>query len=134
MAVKIWMEMDHTVRLEKFRSRSQAIADGLIGTPGVITATVDPNTDQHDPHGVNIEIDPDVISTLDLVKKLKEDEDSPFWTRPSGPNTLRVAIFGLLDGEDELVTQLIKAQVTVAAEVEAPAVAAVGAAGRSARL
>lgn len=61
-------------------------------------------------------------------------QNSPLWTRPSGPNTLRVAIFGLLDGEDEVVTQLIKAQVTVAAEVEATAVAAVGAAGRSARL
>ena len=48
----------------------------------------------------------------------------------SGENSIRVAIFGLLAGEDEIVAQLIKEAVTVA--VEAPAVVAEGAAGVSA--
>ena len=61
---------------------------------------------------------------------LKEGE-SPLWVRPgSGENSIRVAIFGLLAGEDEIVAQLIKEAVTVA--VEAPAVVAEGAAGVSA--
>ena len=30
----------------------QAIADGLTGVPGVLSAAVDAKADQHDPHGV----------------------------------------------------------------------------------
>jgi D-glucosaminate-6-phosphate ammonia-lyase len=128
MAVKIWMETDHEARIETFRKRSQTIVDGLVGVPGVVSASVDPNTTQHDPHGANIEVDPDIVSVLDLVKTLKANEEAPLWTRPSGPNTLRVAIFGLLEGEENLVVELIKESLTVA--VEAPAtVEAVGTAG-----
>ena len=119
MAVKIWMEMDHAARIEGFRKRSKTIADGLAGVPGVARTTIDPNTTQHDPHGANIEVDPNVISVQDLIKQLKQNEECPLWTRPSGPNTLRVAIFGLLEGEENLVVDLIKQSLTVAAEASA---------------
>jgi D-glucosaminate-6-phosphate ammonia-lyase len=131
MATKLWVETDHEARIEAFRAKSQKIADGLVGVPGVVSTSVDPNTDQHDPHGANIEIDPDMLPVLDLVKMLKANEDAPLWTRPSGPNTLRVAIFGLLEGEEDLVIDLIKQSLTVVAEAPAT-VEAVGAAGSTA--
>jgi len=67
MAVKIWVEADHEKRVAGYRERSQAIADSIAGTPGVLEATVDPNPETHDPHGVNIMLDPKATSNVDMM-------------------------------------------------------------------
>eukprot|EP01050_Picozoa_sp_SAG11_P006427 SAG11_NODE_497_length_8941_cov_5.441303_5_plen_129_part_00 len=123
-------EMDHVARIASFRDRSQTIADALTGVPGVISAVVDPKTEQHDPHGVTIEIDRDVLPVDELIRRLKSGEPA-LWTRrplgsPPGAHLLKVALFGLHQGQEAVVVDLITHALTAAAaelEVAADAVA-----------
>lgn len=67
MALKIWLEMDHKKRVAGYLERSQAIAASIAGTPGVLGVTVDSNRETHDPHGVDIMLDPKAASNVDIM-------------------------------------------------------------------
>lgn len=111
-AVERWLTLNHEERLSAAESQSQAIIAPLKGLPGV-TAELNTNIMGHQPFGVFVSLDPDVVgfTNEDLVDKLKNGDPS-IWTRvPDGETRLELHVFGLGDGEAELVGQAIAAAV-----------------------
>jgi L-seryl-tRNA(Ser) seleniumtransferase len=111
-AVRRWMTLNHEERLGVAETQSQAIIAPLKGIPGV-TAELNTNIKAHQPFGVFISLDPDVVgfTNEDLVEKLR-DGDPPIWTRvPEGESRLTLHVFGLGEGEAELVGNAIAATV-----------------------
>jgi len=111
-AVERWLTLNHEERLSAAESQSQAIIAPLKGLPGV-TAELNTNIMGHQPFGVFVSLDPDVVgfTTEDLVDKLKNGDPS-IWTRvPDGETRLELHVFGLGEGEAELVGQAIAAAV-----------------------
>ena len=104
-AVQRWMTLNHEDRLAEFESKSQEILRRLRGIPGV-TAWLNPNIMGHMPYGVFLTLDFDVVGLTidDLVQKLKDGEPS-VWTRRAldGADRLDIHVFGLVNGEAELV-------------------------------
>jgi L-seryl-tRNA(Ser) seleniumtransferase len=109
-AVKRWMTLNHEERLTTAEGQSQAIIKPLKGIPGV-TAELNTNITAHQPFGVFVSIDPDVVGFTndDLVEKLRDGEPS-IWTRVQG-GRLVLHVFGLGEGEAELVGNAIAAAV-----------------------
>ncbi len=109
-AVDRWMTLDHEDRLSVAEGQSQAIIRPLQGVPGV-TAELNTNTMGHQPYGVFVSVDPDVVgfNNDDLVQKLR-DGDPSIWARVSleAPR-LDIHVFGLGDGQAELVGNAIAA-------------------------
>ncbi len=111
-AVERWLTLNHEERLSAAESQSQAIIAPLKGLPGV-TAELNTNIMGHQPFGVFVSLDPDVVgfTNEDLVDKLKNGDPS-IWTRvPDGETRLELHVFGLGEGEAELVGQAIAAAV-----------------------
>jgi uncharacterized pyridoxal phosphate-dependent enzyme len=107
-AVERWLTLNHEERLSAAESQSQAIITPLKGLPGV-TAELNTNIMGHQPFGVFVSLDPDVVgfTNEDLVDKLKNGDPS-IWTRvPDGETRLELHVFGLGEGEAELVGQAI---------------------------
>jgi len=107
-AVERWLTLNHEERLSAAESQSQAIITPLKGLPGV-TAELNTNIMGHQPFGVFVSLDPDVVgfTNEDLVDKLKKGDPS-IWTRvPDGETRLELHVFGLGEGEAELVGQAI---------------------------
>lgn len=107
-AVERWLTLNHEERLSAAESQSQAIIAPLKGLPGV-TAELNTNIIGHQPFGVFVSLDPDVVgfTNEDLVDKLKNGDPS-IWTRvPDGETRLELHVFGLGEGEAELVGQAI---------------------------
>jgi uncharacterized pyridoxal phosphate-dependent enzyme len=107
-AVERWLTLNHEERLSAAESQSQAIINPLKGLPGV-TAELNTNIMGHQPFGVFVSLDPDVVgfTNEDLVDKLKNGDPS-IWTRvPDGETRLELHVFGLGEGEAELVGQAI---------------------------
>ncbi len=107
-AVERWLTLNHEERLSAAESQSQAIITPLKGLPGV-TAELNTNIIGHQPFGVFVSLDPDVVgfTNEDLVDKLKNGDPS-IWTRvPDGETRLELHVFGLGEGEAELVGQAI---------------------------
>lgn len=107
-AVERWLTLNHEERLSAAESQSQAIIAPLKGLPGV-TAELNTNIMGHQPFGVFVSLDPDVVgfTNEDLVDKLKNGDPS-IWTRvPDGETRLELHVFGLGEGEAELVGQAI---------------------------
>jgi len=104
-AVQRWMTLNHEDRLAEFESKSQEILRRLQGIPGV-TAWLNPNIMGHMPYGVFLTLDFDAVGLTidDLVQKLKDGNPS-VWTRRAldGADRLDIHVFGLVDGEAELV-------------------------------
>lgn len=109
-AVKRWMTLNHEERLATAEGQSQAIIKPLKGIPGV-TAQLNTNITAHQPFGVFVSIDPDVVGFTndDLVEKLRDGEPS-IWTRVQ-EGRLVLHVFGLGEGEAELVGNAIAAAV-----------------------
>ncbi len=109
-AVKRWMTLNHEERLTTAEGQSQAIIKPLKGIPGV-TAELNTNITAHQPFGVFVSIDPDVVgfTSDDLVEKLRDGEPS-IWTRVQ-EGRLVLHVFGLGEGEAELVGNAIAAAV-----------------------
>jgi D-glucosaminate-6-phosphate ammonia-lyase len=107
-AVRRWMTLNHEERLDSAESQSQAIIKPLKGVPGV-TATLNTNIMGHQPFGVFVSVDPEVagMTNDDLVAKLKDGDPSIF-TRVQ-EDQLAIHVFGLGDGEAELVGNAIAA-------------------------
>lgn len=111
-AVSRWMTLNHEDRLSTAEAQSQEILKPLAGLDGV-TASLNTNIMGHQPFGVFVSVDPDVVgfTNEDLVEKLKNGEPS-IWTRVSldAPH-LELHVFGLGEGEAELVGNAIAAAV-----------------------
>ena len=107
-AVRRWMTLNHEERLAVAEGQSQAIIKPLKGLPGV-TAELNTNIMGHQPFGVFISVDPDVVGFTndDLVARLKDGDPSIFTRVQEGQLALHV--FGLGEGEDELVGNAIAA-------------------------
>ena len=110
-AVQRWFSLDHESRLAAAEQESLAIIKPLQGLPGV-TATLIDNIIAHQPFGVTISVDEDVVgfSNDDLVDKLKA-MDPPVWTRTTDNAPLMIHVFGLNPGEAEVVGESIAAAV-----------------------
>ena len=109
-AVRRWMTLNHEERLDVAEGQSKAIINPLKGIPGV-TAELNTNIKAHQPFGVFVSVDPDVVGFTndDLVDKLREGEPS-IWTRVQD-GRLVLHVFGLGEGEAELVGDAIAAAV-----------------------
>jgi L-seryl-tRNA(Ser) seleniumtransferase len=110
-AVRRWFTMDHETRLAEVEQRSQAILGHITGIPGLKAELID-NIIGHQPFGVHIEVDPEVagFSAQELVDRLKAG-DPPIWTRVrEGEEHIDLHVFGLFDGEEEVVGQRIAAE------------------------
>lgn len=111
-AVERWMILNHEDRLAVAESQSQAILKPLQGISGV-SATLNTNIMGHQPFGVHLSLDPDVVGFTvdDLVQKLR-DGDPSIWTRTSlDEPRIDIHVFGLNEGEAELVGDAIAAAV-----------------------
>ena len=107
-AVGRWLTLNHEDRLSVAEEQSQAILKPLKGIPGV-TATLNTNIIGHQPFGVFVSVDPDVVGFTndDLVEKLR-DGDPSIWTRVSlDAPQLEIHVFGMGPGEPELVGNAI---------------------------
>ena len=109
-AVRRWMTLNHEERLDFAEGQSEAIIKPLKEIPGV-TAELNTNIKAHQPFGVFVSVDPDIVGFTndDLVDKLKDGEPS-IWTRVQD-GRLVLHVFGLGEGEAELVGNAIAAAV-----------------------
>jgi len=109
-AVRRWMTLNHEERLDFAEGQSQAIIKPLKEIPGV-TADLNTNIKAHQPFGVFVSVDPDIVGFTndDLVDKLRDGEPS-IWTRVQD-GRLVLHVFGLGEGEAELVGNAIAAVV-----------------------
>jgi hypothetical protein len=100
--------LNHEDRLSFAEEQSQAILKPLKGIPGV-SAELNTNIIGHQPFGIFLSVDPDVVgfTNENLVEKLR-DGDPSIWTRvsPDAPR-LEIHVFGMGEGEPELVGNAI---------------------------
>ena len=106
-AVERWFRIDHEDRLAQAEQESMAIINELRNVPGVSATLVD-NIVAHQPFGVTVSVDEDVVgfNNEGLVTKLRE-LDPPIWTRTMDNAPLQIHVFGLNPGEAELVGRSI---------------------------
>ena len=111
-AVQRWFKLDHESRLAAAEQESLDIIKPLRGIPGVSAELID-NIIAHQPFGVSIGVDEDVVGfdNEELVNKLKA-MDPPVWTRTMDNAPLTIHVFGLNPGEARLVGESIAAAVT----------------------
>ncbi len=110
-AVQRWFKLDHESRLAAAEQESLEIIKPLRGIPGVSAELID-NIIAHQPFGVSIGVDEDVVGfdNEELVNKLKA-MDPPVWTRTMDNAPLTIHVFGLNPGEARLVGESIAAAV-----------------------
>ena len=106
-AVERWFRIDHEDRLAQAGQESMAIINELRGVPGVSASLID-NIKAHQPFGVTVSVDADVVGfdNEGLVTRLRE-LDPPIWTRTMDNAPLQIHVFGLNPGEAQLVGQSI---------------------------
>lgn len=110
-AVQRWVRLDHESRLAAAEQESMAIIKPLQDLPGVSATLID-NIIAHQPFGVTVSVDEDVVgfNNNELVDKLKA-MDPPIWTRTTDNAPLMIHVFGLNPGEAEIVGESIAAAV-----------------------
>jgi len=109
-AVKRWMTLNHEDRLSDAERKSQTIIQSLSGVDGVSTGMID-NVIGHMPFGVHVEVDPSKagLTVYQVVDRLKKGDPS-IWTRVrDGEDWIDVHVFGLADGEAEIVGERMAA-------------------------
>ena len=106
-AVERWFRIDHEDRLAQAEQESMAIINELRDVPGVNASLID-NIVAHQPFGVTVGVDADVVGFDNeaLVMKLRA-LDPPIWTRTMDNAPLQIHVFGLNPGEAELVGKSI---------------------------
>lgn len=112
-AVKRWFSINHEDRLAQAERMSGELAAPLKGVPGV-TVEMNTNIIGHQPFGVFVSVDPAVTgkTNQDVVDALREYEPA-IWTRvPDGADRITLHMFGLDEGQPELVGNAIKDVVT----------------------
>ena len=103
-AVRYWMTINHEERLASIEERSGRIIDILGGIEGVEVSMID-NIMGHQPFGVQLQVDEKItgVSLQSIVDKLKAG-DPPIWTRVrENENFIVIHIFGLKEGQEEIV-------------------------------
>jgi seryl-tRNA(Sec) selenium transferase len=109
-AVRRWVTMNHEERLADAERKTRTILAPLQGVPGVKARFID-NIIGHMPYGLDLEVDEDAtgISVFDVVDRLKAG-DPPIWTRVrEGESWITIHVFGLKEGEDQVVGERIAA-------------------------
>ncbi len=109
-AVKQWLTMDHEKRLADAERKTKTILGYLQGIKGVKVQMINNIIGPH-AFGLRMEVDPTLtgLTVWDVVDKLKSG-DPPIWTRVrSGEHWINIHVFGLRDGEDQIVGQRIAA-------------------------
>ena len=108
-AVERWMSLNHEDRLAHAEEQSKLIMKPLLNVAG-LEVELNNNIIGHQPFGVLISIDKEKIgiSNEELVIKLKNHNPS-IWTRiPEDEDKISIHVFGLNDGEAEIVGESIK--------------------------
>lgn len=108
-AVKRWFGINHEERLARSEKMSYRLIDEIKDIPGIETEMIT-NIIGHQPFGVLVNIDPDITGKTneDVVEALKAGEPS-IWTRvPEGSDRITLHMFGLEEGQPELVGQAIR--------------------------
>ena len=103
-AVRHWMTINHEERLASIEKRSGSIIKILTGIDGVQVSMMD-NIIGHQPFGVQLRIDEKItgLSLQDIVDELKAGTPS-IWTRVrEDEDFISLHIFGLKEGEEEIV-------------------------------
>ncbi len=111
-AVDRWLTINHEDRLAFAESQSQAILKPLQGIPGV-SAKLNTNIMGHQPFGVILSLDPAIVGFTndDLVEKLQNGDPS-IWMRVSvDAPQIEIHVFGMSDGQPELVGNAIASAV-----------------------
>lgn len=111
-AVQRWMIINHEERLAYAEGQSQAIINPLKGIPGV-SIKLNTNINAHQPFGAFLKLDPDVVGMTneELIQKMR-DGDPAIWLRvPADKDEIAIHVFGLNDGEAELVGAAIAAAI-----------------------
>lgn len=109
-AVRHWVTVNHEERLADAERKTRTIIAPLQGIPGVKVQFID-NVIGHMPYGLDLEVDENVtgISAFDVVDRLKSG-DPPIWTRVrEGESWITIHVFGLREGEDQVVGERIAA-------------------------
>ncbi len=112
-AVKRWFSINHEDRLAQADRMSSELAAPLKDVPGV-TVEMITNIIGHQPFGVTVSVDPATTgkSNQDVVNALREYEPS-IWTRvPDGAEKITLHVFGLDEGQPEIVGKAIRDVVT----------------------
>ena len=112
-AVKRWFSMNHEDRLARSEQMSNQLAAPLKGVAGV-TVEMNQNIIGHQPFGVFVTVDKATAGMTgeDLVAALKAHEPS-IWTRVTdGSDRLTLHVFGLDEGQPEIVGNAIRDIVT----------------------
>ncbi len=109
-AVRRWMTLDHEARLADAERKSDALVERLQGIDGLEARMID-NIVGHHPFGVRIECNPAVAGKgLHAVVDELKAGDPPIWTRVrAGESHMDIHVFGLKDGEAEVVGDRIAA-------------------------
>ena len=108
-AVKRWFSINHEERLAAAERMSGELMAPLRGVPGVDVKLIT-NIIGHQPFGVRLKLDPAVTGKTyeELVAALKDGEPS-IWTRVvDGADNITLHMFGLDEGQPELVGEAIK--------------------------
>ncbi len=112
-AVKRWFSINHEDRLAAAERMSGEIATQLRGVPGV-TVEMNTNIIGHQPFGVFVSVDEGTTgkSNQDVVDALRDYEPA-IWTRvPDGADRINLHVFGLDEGQPEIVGKAIRDVVT----------------------
>ena len=111
-AVDRWLTINHEDRLAFAENQSQAVLKPLQGIPGV-TAKINNNIMGHQPFGVILSLDSAIVGFTndDLVEKLQNGDPS-IWMRVSmDAPQIEIHVFGMSEGQPELVGNAIAAAV-----------------------
>ncbi len=103
-ALKCWLMMNHEDRLADTEHRSSKIIRRVRGIPGVTVTRLD-NTVGHLAFGLRLDFDADItgMTAQDVVAELKKGEPPVFTRTRTGEDFITIHVYGLQDGEDELV-------------------------------
>ena len=111
-AIKRWVTMNHEDRLANIEGRCQSILTILNELPGVEAKMID-NVIGHQPFGVSMKVDSAItgMTVQDIVERLKEGDPS-IWTRVRPEDTMIIHMFGLAEGEEQIVAEEIRKLLT----------------------
>jgi L-seryl-tRNA(Ser) seleniumtransferase len=112
VALKRWVTMNHEDRLDNIEERCQSVLTKLKELLGVEATMID-NVIGHQPFGVAMKVDSAItgMTVEDIVDRLKVGDPS-IWTRVRPDDTIIIHMFGLAEGEEQIVVEEIRKLLT----------------------
>ncbi len=111
VALREWLNMDHKERFRIQEERIQTIADRLADIPHVTTECVWPN--QGPWMQLQVHIDEAALGkTAAAVREALRNGTPSIWVRPPGAGLLTIGVQTLKDGEDQIVAEKLREQLT----------------------